>query len=221
MQPANIDPRAYAVQRELGRGTTGVVYQARDVRVDRVVALKVPQFGNDLNRAAQSKRFLRDCRVLARTRDSGIPALYAVGHEYYSRAFIDGNTLEHCVTSGSISLREGVACLETICRVVARIHARGVAHRNLHPANILIARDRTPCLIGFGRCGWRFSSAADWNMATGIDVCGIQGVLNWVCTLLRQPVPAAVDAAQQPGAAASADELADLLAQCVQDWDAG
>jgi serine/threonine-protein kinase len=223
MQPPNIDPRAYAVQRELGRGTTGVVYQARDA-FDRVVALKVPQFRNDLARAAQSKQFFRESRVLAGltfTPDPGIPKLHAVGDEYHVREFIDAETLEHGVTSGSISLHEGIACLERICRVVARVHARGVAHRNLHPANILIARDGTPKLIGFGRCGPLSSPTSGSTNAVGVDVRGIQGILNWICTILQQPVPAAVDAAQQPGAADSAVGLADLLAQCVQDWDAG
>jgi hypothetical protein len=90
----------------------------------------------------------------------------------------------------------------------------------VHAANILIAHDGTPKLIGFGRCSPLPDTAADSIKAVGVDVRGIQGILNWMCTVLKQPVPASVDAAQQPGAANSADELADVLAQCIQACDA-
>lgn len=203
MQPYGIDPRRYSIQAELGRGTSGVVLKARYVPFDRIVALKVPQFKSGLDRAPQLNQFVRECQVLARLTGSpepNIPKLHAVDSvapdsAISVREFIDGETLEERAKSGSISLREGVACLETIGRAVARVHAIGVAHRNLHAANVLIARDRMPKLIGFGRCGPLFGHAEGVGTPAGVDIRGMQGILNWLSTVLKQPVPASVHTA--------------------------
>src|SRR5262249_22518499 len=99
---------------------------------------------------------------------------------------------------GSIGLRAVVWVLEGAARVLDRVHRHGVAHRNLHPSNVLVAQDGTPKLIGFGYAGWLAGSdaalAGSPGVAADVDIRPIGQMLSWVCSALRKPIPASLKA---------------------------
>ena len=134
----------YALETELGRGGMGIVYLARDVRLDRSVAIKLlPP-----NLAKQDKlrdRFLREARTAARLSHPNIVPIHAVDEArrfvFYVMSFIDGETLAQRV-AGRGPLPPGEACrvLREVSSALAYAHAQGVVHRDVKPANILIER---------------------------------------------------------------------------------
>jgi serine/threonine protein kinase len=214
-QPGAIFDDSYEIVGELGRGTTGTVYEARHTRIDRRVALKVPDLSAGAERQERAQRFLhRECRALAYLTggpDCRIPRLLAVtehpaGHPYSVRELVAGSTLEQRAADGSIDLRDGLGVVAEVARVVQWIHDQGFAHRNLSPANVLISRDGAPWLIGFGRVGFVAGSpmlpAGASGTPAAVDVRGLRELLCWLCGTLRQPIPDGLDraAAITPGA---------------------
>jgi serine/threonine-protein kinase len=134
----------YALERELGRGGMAVVYLARDVRLDRPVAIKLlpPEL------AAQDKlrvRFMREARTAARLSHPHIVPIHAVdevrGFVFYVMSYIDGETLaERVANRGPLPPRETSRMLQEVAGALAAAHAQGVVHRDVKPGNILLER---------------------------------------------------------------------------------
>ena len=139
-------PPGYHVLSELGRGTTGIVYRAQELTIQRPVALKMPLPCPEAEQPARHARFLREVRVLASLEHENIVPVYLVaehrGSPYYLRGLIDGDTFEHHVRAKSIDLRTGLCLLQQVAEAVAVAHAHGFAHRNLLPSNVLIEDKR-------------------------------------------------------------------------------
>jgi serine/threonine-protein kinase len=223
-QPPAIFDEFYEIVGELGRGTTGTVYEARHTRLNRRVALKVPDLSPETERPVKAQRFLRECRALAYLTggpDCGIPRLHVVteypaGHPYYARELVDGSTLEQRAAEGAIDLRVGLSVVAEVARVVQWVHEQGFAHRNLSPANVLVARDGSRWLIGFGRVGLLAGSQMLPAGAAGtlaeVDVRGLQELLRWLCGAVRQPVPAGLERAIAPGAVPTAGAFGEAVA---------
>jgi hypothetical protein len=141
----------YSLERELGRGGMGVVYLARDVRLDRPVAIKLlpPEL------AAQSglrDRFMREARTAARLSHPYIVPIHAVDDVgdfvFYVMAFVDGETLAERVRSrGPLSPHEATRVLREVAWALAYAHAQGVVHRDIKPANILLERGSNRTLV--------------------------------------------------------------------------
>ena len=220
-QAASIPPE-YEPLGEAGRGTSGIVYKARHKRLNRIIALKIPL-------AARSAAFLFECRVLAGlTQGSsiGIPKLHEVseyrGRPYYIREFVEGSTLEHHVTSGTIGFKQALAVLANVARTIKTVHEWGLVHRNLCPANVLISDDGTPALIGFGRVGISPGSERPREpvvvCTTDVDLEQLGRMLNWLRGEIKQTAPLGLTeicqrdlAARLPGSSVSAAMLADEL----------
>lgn len=140
---------------EVGRGATGVVYRAQDLRINRHVALKILLPGPDAERHVRAARFLREARILASLMHPNIPAINEAsesqGQFYLIRQFVEGATLKDCVDARAIQRSRGIRVLADIEAALTNIHQQGFVHRNLQPENILVATDGTAKLIGFGR----------------------------------------------------------------------
>src|SRR5207244_8335563 len=131
----------YSIDRELGRGGMGVVYLAREVHLDRSVAIKLlpPEKADHLLR----QRFLREARLAAKLSHPNIIPIHAVeetgGFVYYVMAFVDGETLAHRVrTRGPLPSSEGARVLREVAWALAYAHGQGVVHRDVKPDNILL-----------------------------------------------------------------------------------
>jgi serine/threonine protein kinase len=134
----------YAVERELGRGGMGAVFLARDVRLDRFVAIKVlpPHLAAE---AELRELFLREARTAARLSHPHIVAVFRAdelaGHPFFAMPYIEGENLaERVSTRGAVAAADAVRCLREVAWALAYAHARGVIHRDVKPENIMIER---------------------------------------------------------------------------------
>jgi len=129
----------YEVLGELGRGGMAVVYQARQLRPNRVVALKVLQTGLP---ADARRRFGAESEALARLRHPGIVQVYEAGEHdgrpYFSLEFCGGGSLAPKLAGAPMEPRRAAALVEAVARAVGAAHRAGIIHRDLKPANILL-----------------------------------------------------------------------------------
>ena len=149
----------YEIRKELGRGTMGVVYEARDPTLDRVVALKTVG-ASSLSRAERKryeKRFLTEARAAARLSHPGIVVVHDVGRDrksgllYMALERLDGETLADLIASGRrLDWREALRITGRVAEALHHAHAQGVVHRDVKPANIMILRSGEPKIMDFG-----------------------------------------------------------------------
>src|ERR1700685_2536714 len=130
----------YRLLERVARGGMGVVYAARDEKLERRVALKVldvPGTDGDL-----ANRLMREARVLARLEHPGIVPVHdagtlADGRVFYAMKFVEGQRLDQYIESLA-SPPDRLRIFLRICDAVAFAHARGVLHRDLKPANVMV-----------------------------------------------------------------------------------
>jgi len=124
----------------LGRGGMGMVYKARQTKLDRLVALKIlPQETSGDSTFAE--RFTREARALARLNHSNIVAVYDFGQagnlSYFVMEFVDGVNLRQLMRAGPIAPRETLQVMSQICDALQYAHDEGIVHRDIKPENIL------------------------------------------------------------------------------------
>jgi eukaryotic-like serine/threonine-protein kinase len=141
----------YRVDRELGRGGMGAVYLARDLRLDRLVAIKVlpPEYASQV---ALRERFLRETRTAASFSHPNIVPVYAIEETAdlvaYVMGFVEGESLaERVKRAGPLTARETVRLLQDTAYALAYAHGRGIVHRDIKPDNIMIERATGRALV--------------------------------------------------------------------------
>ena len=138
---------------ELGRGGMGVVYKARQLGANRLVALKMILGGGHAGAAAR-RRFLAEVEAAARLRHPGIVQVYEVGEHaglpYYSMEFCPRGSLDDLAAGRPMDPAAAAAVVERLARAVEAAHLAGVVHRDLKPANVLLGDDGTPKVADFG-----------------------------------------------------------------------
>lgn len=141
----------YSLERELGRGGMGVVYLAREVDLDRFVALKVlpPALAS---RTDIRERFVREARASAGLSHPNIVPIYRVGElngvAFFAMAYIDGETLgDHLRTHGPMRPAAVAKLLRDVSWALAYAHAQGIVHRDVKPDNIMIERETGRVLV--------------------------------------------------------------------------
>src|SRR5690348_1298395 len=162
----------YFVEREIGRGGMGVVYLARDVALDRLVAIKLlpPELAaaDDLR-----SRFLREARIAAQLSHPHIVPILAVEERaaivFFVMGFVDGETLgERVRRAGPLPPGDAMRLMQEVAWALAHAHARGVIHRDVKPDNILIERETGRAMVtDFG-----IARAAEANTPAGGVVIG-------------------------------------------------
>lgn len=143
----------YRIVEAIGRGGTSVVYRAEHVRLGRAAALKLltPAFGH----ADFRERFLRESKLAASLDHPNIVPVYDAGEEgdvlYIAMACVDGSDLKALlVDEGRLPLRRALRIVAQIASALDAAHARGLVHRDVKPANILVGRDDRVFLSDFG-----------------------------------------------------------------------
>lgn len=142
----------YEILGELGRGGMAVVYKARQVALNRLVALKMicnREYGPE-----ELARFRGEALALAAVQHPNIVHIYDVG-EYQGQPFLaiefaDGGNLEDKLTQTPSSPRTAAELIRTLALAVQAAHDRGILHRDLKPSNVLLALDGTPKIADFG-----------------------------------------------------------------------
>ena len=142
---------AYELLHELGRGTMGVVWLARERALDRLVALKISAPGAA---AGWGARLLREGRVAASLRHPHIVAVFASGGEesqpFLAMEFIEGGGLDGRLREQPMPFREAAAIAEKLAGALAFAHGAGVLHRDVKPSNIMMDELGEPHLADFG-----------------------------------------------------------------------
>jgi serine/threonine-protein kinase len=137
----------YELQDEIARGGMGVVYRARDTRLQRIVALKMLKAGT-LADAGQVRRFRAEAEAVACLDHPHIVPIYEVGEyegqPYYAMKLITGGSLAQRVQELKREPRTAAQILAPVADAVQHAHLHGILHRDLKPSNILLASRREP-----------------------------------------------------------------------------
>ena len=158
----------YSIEREIGRGGMGIVYLARDVALDRPVAIKLlpPLMAAEQH---MRNRFLSEARTAARLSHPNIIPIFSVEEidqfVFFAMAYVDGKTLGSVLRQqGTISPSETIRILREVAWALAYAHAQGVIHRDVKPDNILIENTTNRILV------------ADFGIARVTKEQGLTGV---------------------------------------------
>jgi eukaryotic-like serine/threonine-protein kinase len=143
----------YEILARIGAGGMGVVYRARDGRLERDVAIKVLPLGLLTDEGAR-KRFRKEALALAKLNHPNIAAVYDVGEEtgadYLVMECVPGKSLAEETRSGSLPEKEATALGLQIATALEEAHEQGIVHRDLTPANIMVTPKRQAKVLDFG-----------------------------------------------------------------------
>lgn len=154
----------------LGRGGMGVVYKARQKKLERLVALKIlpREFGLNPN---LRERFLREARALARLVHPNIVAVHDFGESdglcFLLLELVDGTNLREVLRRGPMAPREALAVVRSLCDALQYAHDEGVVHRDIKPENVLLDRSGRVKVADFGLAKVTGSDASAHLTAVG------------------------------------------------------
>ncbi|MFT5322443.1 MAG: serine phosphatase RsbU (regulator of sigma subunit) [Planctomycetaceae bacterium] len=143
----------YEIRKVLGKGGFGAVYQAYDAQLERHVAVKIPILGKDV----KNDDFLQEARQLAQLTHPSIVTVFDVGIAngacYIVSDFLDGASLSAWLPQHSQTWQQSAKIVATLAEALAFAHSRGIVHRDVKPANVIMTErtgDFVPVLVDFG-----------------------------------------------------------------------
>ena len=143
----------YELQEEIGRGGMGVVFRAKQISLEREVAVKMILRGR-LASQTDLQRFLAEASATARLEHTNIVPVYEVGdidgRPFFSMQLVQGETLAEKLKSGPMNPRKAAELIAAVARAVDFAHQQGVLHRDIKPSNIIITEDDKPVVMDFG-----------------------------------------------------------------------
>ena len=151
--PERLAVPGYEVLEELGRGGMGVVYKARQVKLDRLIALKMIRDGV-LAGPEQLGRFHKEAHAIARLKHPNIVQIHDIGEHgdrpYLCLELIEGGNLAQKIQGRPQPAAWAAQLVETLARAMHYAHQQGIVHRDLKPANVLLSPDGVPKVTDFG-----------------------------------------------------------------------
>lgn len=144
----------YKILQRLGSGGMGVVYQAEDTRLGRLVAIKF--LPPSLATVEEEKgRFILEAQAASILDHPNICTIYEIseteyGQMFMAMAYYDGETLKTCIEKGPIDSQEAIRIAIQIARGLAKAHERAIIHRDIKPANIIITQEKVVKILDFG-----------------------------------------------------------------------
>jgi WD40 repeat protein/serine/threonine protein kinase len=182
MDPVSFSPVAgYEIMSELGRGGMGVVYKARHVGLDRLVALKMVLAGPHAG-PKELARFRQEAEAVARLRHPNIIQIYDIGDSdgrpYLALEFVEGQSLAHLLQGTPQPHLPAARLIEILAGAIHYAHQQGIIHRDLKPANILLegrkgegrgTDDGIPCLAPRPASPAPLPKITDFGLAKRLD----------------------------------------------------
>ncbi len=144
----------YRILKELGRGGMGVVYKAKQLSLNRMVAMKVlPQ--HLTSDPAFVRRFENEARAIARLNHPNIVQIFDIGHEedihFYTMEFIEGLSLDDIVyKEGLLDLDRAMNIIVQVAKALQYAHSQGIVHRDIKPSNVMIDKSGRIKVTDFG-----------------------------------------------------------------------
>jgi eukaryotic-like serine/threonine-protein kinase len=167
----------YEILGELGRGGMGVVYLARQVRLNRLCALKMILGGAHAD-APAALRFLAEAEAVAKVQHPNIVQIHHIGEAdglpFIELEYVDGGGLDRSLDGTPWHERRAAALIEALARGVAEAHRLDIVHRDLKPGNVLLAANGTPKITDFGLAK---SLATDSGLTATDSIMGSPGYM--------------------------------------------
>ncbi len=163
------------VQELVGVGGMGLVYRARQIKLDRQVALKIllPELAQD---PAFAERFLREAQALAKLDHPNVVTVYDFGEQagryFLMMEYVDGAPLREMMDKGKLSMPRILQLVPEICSGLAYAHEQGIVHRDIKPENILIDRYGEAKIADFGLVKLLDRDEKDWRLTRASQVMG-------------------------------------------------
>jgi serine/threonine protein kinase/formylglycine-generating enzyme required for sulfatase activity/ribosomal protein L37AE/L43A len=143
----------YKIIEKIARGGMGVIYKAKQKKLDRIVALKVLIAGEQAQQDIID-RFMLEGRVVARLKHQNIVPIHDMGvlegKHFFAMAFIHGESLRHVITNQKIPVLRALELTKKVANALHHAHEHGVVHRDVKPENVLIDETGEPQVTDFG-----------------------------------------------------------------------
>ncbi len=144
----------HAVLEKLGEGGMGVVYKARDLRLDRLVAVKVLPPDALVRDAGLRHRFAREARAASALNHPNIVTVYEIDRaddlDFIAMEYVQGPTLRELIAPGRLPVQQALGLAVQVADALAAAHAAGIVHRDLKPSNIMVSPEGRAKIVDFG-----------------------------------------------------------------------
>jgi serine/threonine-protein kinase len=160
----------YRILGELGRGAMGVVYKAEDPMLSRIVAIKtINMMADPQERTEYEKRFYQEAKAAGGLSHPNVVTIYDIGHAgelvYMAMEYVEGTELRDLFVRSRLDVGRAVEIVAQVAEGLAYAHSRGVVHRDVKPANIMVPHDGPAKVMDFGIARMR---ASDVKTQTGM-----------------------------------------------------